>query len=230
MLTTIHFKTLDDLYRFYNDSLFNGELSDCIVNMSRHSGSYGFFSAQRWRDEKNEEKTVHEISLNPDHLDRPSVLWHATLVHEMVHLWQQDLGHPSRAAYHNKEWAWKMEEVGLIPSHTGEPGGNKTGQNMSHYVNPEGKFIRVFNDLAAETLEALRLKYLPAYTVPAPVRRRRDNPEKNDQEESGTENEEEELTEKYNSKTKYTCPCGYNVWGKPRLKILCGECGENFTE
>lgn len=36
MITTIQFKTLDDLYQFYNDAIFNGELSECIVNMSRH--------------------------------------------------------------------------------------------------------------------------------------------------------------------------------------------------
>ena len=35
MITTIQFKTLDDLYRFYNQAIFGGELSDCIVNMSR---------------------------------------------------------------------------------------------------------------------------------------------------------------------------------------------------
>ena len=42
MITTIQFKTLDDLYQFYNDAIFNGELSECIVNMSRHGGAFGF--------------------------------------------------------------------------------------------------------------------------------------------------------------------------------------------
>ena len=49
MITTIQFKTLDDLYQFYNDAIFNGELSECIVNMSRHGGAFGFFAANRWR-------------------------------------------------------------------------------------------------------------------------------------------------------------------------------------
>ena len=52
MITTIQFKTLDDLYRFYNQAIFGGELSDCIVNMSRHGGAYGFFEANRWRSEE----------------------------------------------------------------------------------------------------------------------------------------------------------------------------------
>jgi hypothetical protein len=33
-----------------------------------------------------------------------------------------------------------MEEVGLIPSSTGAPGGKRTGQSMSHYIDPDGKF------------------------------------------------------------------------------------------
>lgn len=46
MITTIQFKTLDDLYQFYNDAIFNGELSECIVNMSRHGGAVRLFRRQ----------------------------------------------------------------------------------------------------------------------------------------------------------------------------------------
>lgn len=42
MITTIQFKTLDDLFQFYNNRLFEGKLPECIVNMSRKGGSYGF--------------------------------------------------------------------------------------------------------------------------------------------------------------------------------------------
>jgi predicted SprT family Zn-dependent metalloprotease len=234
MITTVQFKTLDDLYKFYNEALFGGRLSECIVNMSRHNNTYGFFAANRWKsDGEIGENTVHEISLNPDYLDRPFVDWHATFVHEMVHLWQQDFGHPSRAAYHNKEWAWKMEEIGLIPSETGEPGGKKTGQNMHHYINTEGLFIKAFNRLTQETLEALRLKYLPAYPHPEPAKRRRRAVSGEEGAASGEGGEEEggdETNEKYTSKKKYSCPCGNNVWGRPGLKIVCGECKQEFEE
>ncbi|MDR2784639.1 MAG: SprT-like domain-containing protein [Treponema sp.] len=232
MITTVQFKTLDDLYKFYNEALFGGMLADCIVNMSRHNGTFGFFAAGRWMAEgKGEKNLAHEISLNPDYLDRPDIEWHATFVHEMVHLWQQDFGHPSRAAYHNKEWAWKMDEVGLVPSDTGEPGGKKTGQNMHHYINPAGAFKKTFERLTIETLEALRLKYLPAYPHPEPAKRRRRAVSGEDPEQGAAgvkEGGEEETIEIYTSKKKYTCPCGNNVWGKPGLNIVCGECAENF--
>ena len=133
MITTIQFKTLDDLYRFYNQAIFGGTLSDCIVNMSRHGGAYGFFAANRWRGENEAKKIIHEISINPDFMNREDIEWHSTLVHEMCHLWQEDFGKPSRGGYHNRQWADKMVQVGLMPTDTGEPGGKQTGQYVTHY-------------------------------------------------------------------------------------------------
>lgn len=103
MITTIQFKTLDDLYQFYNDAIFNGELSECIVNMSRHGGAFGFFAANRWRGDGQEKKVVHEISINPDFMNREDRDWHSTLVHEMCHLWQEDFGRPSRGGRRQKD-------------------------------------------------------------------------------------------------------------------------------
>ncbi|MDH8410092.1 sprT domain-containing protein, partial [Klebsiella pneumoniae] len=68
-------------------------------------------------------------------------------VHEMVHLWQHHHGNVSRAGYHNVEWAEKMVSIGLIPSHTGAPGGKQIGQHMSHYVEPAGRFDKAANEL-----------------------------------------------------------------------------------
>src|SRR5690606_37233909 len=47
-----------------------------------------------------------------------------------------------RGNYHNKEWADKMEQVGLMPSNTGEPGGKRTGDRMTHYILQGGAFER----------------------------------------------------------------------------------------
>jgi hypothetical protein len=232
MITTVQFKTLDDLYKYYNEALFGGTLSDCIVNMSRHNNTYGFFAADRWKTgEEGDAKRIHEISLNPDYLDRPFAEWHSTLVHEMVHLWQRDFGRPSRAAYHNKEWGWKMEEIGLVPSDTGEPDGKRTGQKMHHYARPDGTFIKAFRCLSNDDLLALRLKYLPAFpheTIEGLRRGKRKTGEAGEGDEDGGAVEGVETTGAYNSKSKYSCPCGNNVWGKPGLKIVCGECGGDY--
>jgi len=47
----------------------------------------------------------------------------------------------------------------------------------------------------------------------------------------GDDNKKEGGTkESYNLKIEYSCPCGNTVWGKPGLKIICGECEFDFTE
>jgi hypothetical protein len=64
----------------------------------------------------------------------------APLVHEMAHVWQHAHGKRTRNGYHNKEWAAKMDELGQLPSDTGQPGGKRTGQKCSHYIAKVGPF------------------------------------------------------------------------------------------
>lgn len=54
-----------------------------------------------------------------------------------------------------------MIQVGLMPSDTGEAGGKRTGQSVTHYIIPGGKFEQVFNTLSREDLQNLRLRYKP---------------------------------------------------------------------
>lgn len=89
-----------------------------------------------------------EISINPGYLLKQTPREVAsTLVHEMVHHWQREFGNPSRAGYHNREWAAEMKRVGLQPSTTGEPGGAETGQTMIHYAIEDGLFAHAYDQL-----------------------------------------------------------------------------------
>lgn len=197
--TSAQFAAYEQMFAYFNVRLFGGALPPVLLNFSRHAKAYGFFAPERW--EKGKE-VKHEISLNPSHLrSRRPIEVASTLVHEMVHLWQQENGKPSRAGYHNEEWASKMEGVGLIPSSTGEPGGARTGQKMTHYIEKGGAFAVAFNTMPK------------AYTLPWSC-----------EEPAGTKKPKSEK-----NKVKYTCPeCGANVWGKPELAILCVECDEKF--
>lgn len=229
MITTIQFKTLDDLYRFYNQAIFGGTLSDCIVNMSRHGGAYGFFAANRWRGENEAKKIIHEISINPDFMNREDIEWHSTLVHEMCHLWWEDFGKPSRGGYHNRQWADKMVQVGLMPTDTGEPGGKQTGQYVTHYIIPDGRFEQVFKTLSSEDLQNLRLRYKPTLAALSakPVRIGSSSGDDGGEPEAGAGGDDESWSGK---RKKYTCGCGCNVWGKSGLLLKCGLCGTDFIE
>ena len=210
MITRSQFSTFEELFDYYNQALFNAELPDCMINMSRKKGAHAFFAPGRWKVapvntiQDRVALPVHEISMNPDTLHRSAHLWHSTLVHEMCHLWRQEICQKKGSiGYHDKEWGNKMEELGLMPSNTGEPGGKKTGQKMTHYIIPRGPF-----DLAFEAIKSANMPYVPAIM-------------------------EQTLTKKgqprkQGVKIKYTCACGNNVWGKDNLKITCDECDEAY--
>src|SRR5437879_6486185 len=134
------------MYDHFNGTLFKGALPDVILNFSRRARSRGFFAPRRWCKYENASIT-HEISLNPDLRDRDPREVASTLVHEMLHLWQMEYGSPSRAGYHNSEWADKMESIGLMPSRTGEPGGKRVGQSMTHFIIEGGLFAQVYQRL-----------------------------------------------------------------------------------
>src|SRR5687768_8942428 len=107
-------------YKFFNKRLFAGELPPCLITMQRKNKTYGYFAGRRFGTRDGKEIT-DEIALNPTHFRaRSTEQGLSTLVHEMAHLWQHHHGTPSRLGYHNRQWAAKMKEVGLMPTDTGE--------------------------------------------------------------------------------------------------------------
>ena len=227
MITTIQFKTLDDLYQFYNDAIFNGELSECIVNMSRHGGAFGFFAANRWRGDGQEKKVVHEISINPDFMNREIGTGILPWYMKCAICGRRISAGRAGEGSHNSQWADKMIQVGLMPSDTGEAGGKRTGQSITHYIIPGGKFEQVFNTLSREDLQNLRLRYKPTLAaVPTrPIRIAGSDGDETEEPEDPDEGES-----KSGKRKKYTCGCGCNVWGKSGLVLRCGLCDTDFTE
>ena len=198
------YTSLDAAYDHFNRELFAGQLPACLITMQRHKGAYGYFSGGRFASTDNPQEVTDEIALNPSHFaGRTTDKTLSTLVHEMVHLWQHHFGEPSRSAYHNREWAAKMRTVGLIPSDTGEPNGKETGQKVSHYIEPGGRFEQACTAYLANG--AAFLYHDRAGGVDATLTRKK----------------------KAASKTKFTCPeCSQNAWAKPDAHLMCGDCQE----
>jgi len=196
------------LYAYYNGKLFANILPDCLITLQRHAQCYGYFRPQSFRYGK---RVTDEIALNPEFFveQRKGEIFQ-TLVHEMVHLWQEHLGKPGRRGYHNREWAAKMESIGLMPSSTGEQGGKKTGDKVGDYVITGGLFEKVtaevqgrweiwIHDLRGEEDAAAEDEHAAADERTKPTRR------------------------------KYSCGCGRNVWGRPGLEIKCLACDAPFV-
>lgn len=187
------------IHRFFNDRLFDGALPPVMLTFARSGKYLGYFATGRWQLADGGEP-LHEIVLNPDFMRaRGHKAAVSTIVHEMAHQWQEAFGHPSRRGYHNAEWTAEMERIGLVPSATGLPGGKKTGQRMTHYIDEGGPFDKAF--------EAMPKAWLLPFIGLAPVKGKA----------------------KGQSKTKFTCPvCGANAWGKPDLRVMCVDCEEEF--
>tara|TARA_R100000900_G_scaffold85274_3_gene67056 strand:- start:13209 stop:13913 length:705 start_codon:yes stop_codon:yes gene_type:complete len=106
----------------------------------------GYASHKRWIN--GSKQMVDELAINPEYfLGHPLLEVMQTLAHEQCHIWQYHFGTPSRRTYHNREWADKMESIGLMPSTTGRPGGRRTGQSMNDYVIYGGAFQKAFYEL-----------------------------------------------------------------------------------
>lgn len=144
--TTELYAELQEIFDFFNQKLFTGELPNCLISLQRSKGAAGYFAYSSWENEKG--KKIDEIALNPSGFkdkDLKTIL--STFVHEMCHLWQSYFGKPGKNGYHNQEWSEKMQAVGLMPSHTGERGGNQTGYKMSHFVLDNGLYKKSFEEL-----------------------------------------------------------------------------------
>jgi predicted SprT family Zn-dependent metalloprotease len=198
-ITRAEYQAFQEAYDVFNAELFAGKLPNVLVTLQRHARAKGYFSPERFSGRLHDKMAVHELALNPDcFTGRTDEEILSTLVHEMVHVWQQSFGRPPRRAYHDRVWAAKMKKIGLQPSTTGVPGGKETGQSITHYIIEGGAYAKAYARLKAR---GFRLHWQSA---PA---------------EEGTR------ANKKASKTKYTCPeCGQNAWAKPNALLICGVC------
>lgn len=189
-------------FDYFNHKLFGDALTQVVLTLNRSRNVYGYFCPAVWTD--GGELKAAEIALNPDFIaegdeERTIKEVYSTLVHEMCHLWQEMEGTAPRRCYHNKDFAEKMEYVGLMTSNTGKEGGKRTGQNMSHYIIENGAYDKAFAEMPAE------------YTLPFKT--------------CFSMQKNRKKVKKAPAKVTYVCPiCGQKVRGKEGLNIVCGDC------
>lgn len=137
---------LHTAFDIFNAELFNNSLPAVLFTLTRKKNTLGYFWADRF---KVSEQSKHEIAINPSYFIESTPDDTAfTLLHEMVHLWQQVHGTPSRSGYHNRQWAAKMKEVGLQPT-ASDGSGAETGQKMTHYPIEGGRAVEVLKLIMA---------------------------------------------------------------------------------
>lgn len=139
--TLSFYAALQTAFDHFNSHLFDGHLPPCLITLRSANRVYGYHHTRRFVSPEGQ--MLDELGLHPGFFTlRPVEAVLSTLVHEMVHHWQEHYGHPSKSTAHNQEWAEKMDSLGLMPSTTGLPGGKRTGRSVSHYIQPDGPYIR----------------------------------------------------------------------------------------
>ena len=194
METVNQYTLIEFIFDYYNQALFQGQLKYCFIYLKK-KGVIGFISPESINTQK---APAHGSSPNPQDMEWESMEFHINFVHYMLHIWQRDYGNPSRNGYHNTDYTQKSEEVGIITSSTGEPGGKRTGQKVFPYHAPGGLFVKSYNDFPKDEIE-----YLPLPVMGDPANSSKDN------------------------KTTYQCPCcGNKAYGKQNILIVCFVCFE----
>lgn len=250
--TSETYSELQTAYDHFNARLFDGQLPLCLITLQREKRSVGYFSAARFA--ALDGRITDEIAMNPAYFATvPVIETMQTLCHEMVHLWQQHFGAPGRGRYHNEEWATKMESIGLMPSSTGQPGGKRTGDMMADYAIEGGRFLVACSELLTSSFQLSWYDRFPALDQvqlgqasnatqfvgmvgsrppmeTAPGLAEAVRPIRGAAAAQGDGEAPAPLPNKSN-RVKYSCSgceTKVSVWGKPGLKIICGECKSAF--
>lgn len=219
---------LQAAYDHFNATLFGGELPPCLITLQRKGFRVmGYYSPRRFIHRTESDRKTDEIAMSPLFFVRHDAIETLeVLVHEMCHLWQEHFGKPSRLTYHNKEWAQKMQAVGLMPSTTGAPGGKPVGQSMDHYRIEGGPFEIEAQKLIREGLTLNWYDGNASLPVAAPLNpRTKEKPDEPSEDDEGEQSGEPQS----GKRVKFTCPeCHANAWGKSSLQITCAPCGVPF--
>lgn len=238
--TLTMYSALQHAFDHFNEQLFAGELPPCLITLRSSRRQRGYHHA--WRFISSEGTVIHELGLHPGYFTlHPLEVSLSTLVHEMVHHWQECFGQPSRSNHHNREWVAKMESVGLVPSSSGLPDGKQTGRKVTHYIQPDGLYahacaellgqgfalpwfdrhapakpeqIRQVQEQLAEQGLAMANSEAPIETIPTPP----------DTESPPVFSPPEPRRD---PRVRLVCPqCQARAWVKPDTPLVCGTCEE----
>ena len=102
---------LEKIFRALNNDLFNGELEEPIITIQSTPRAYGHVTVGKAWEMKDERR--HELNLGAETLKRPIEEVVATIVHEMVHLYNikhgvQDCSRGGK--YHNRHFKEEAEK------------------------------------------------------------------------------------------------------------------------
>ena len=111
---------LEKMFRILNDAYFSGVIEAPIITIQSTPRAYGHVTVSKAWSKGLEGERRHALNIGAGTLSRDIIEVTVTLLHEMVHLYNLQTGvkDVSRGgAYHNKQFRFAAEAVGLIPTY-----------------------------------------------------------------------------------------------------------------
>jgi len=212
---------LQTAYDHFNQKLFTGQLSNCMVTFSRNANIIaGYYSPAMWESETSEgQYKIAEIAINVNLMKHTDMVeFYLTLVHEMLHHWQEEAGTAGAEGYHNKEYAEAAWMLGLrIDNGNGGATGKSVTQTMVEGSAVE-QAIRTLPESAIIPWESSELHLPDAENPGGGTEQMPKDPGKPETQPKGT-------------RSKYSCPlCGLNAWAKPDVILICGKDSKTMVE
>ena len=200
---------LNKIFDLLNAEFFEGALSRPTITIQSTPKAYGHFSlrADTWISKVG---ATHEINIGAGTLARPIEEVAATLLHEMVHYWNDTNGVKDcsrNGTYHNKRFKAKAEECELnVECHP------TYGWSLT---SPSDKTLEfcLENDLTE-----IRLSRIDAFFL-VPVGKG-----------NGASVPTDNPAKKKTSTRKYICPCcGMSIRATRDVNVACLDCDEQLV-
>lgn len=138
---------LESLFSIFNEKFYGSELETPVITVSPDTtkGAYGWCTAWKaWKKAEDADTGYYEINICAEHLTRSFKELCATLLHEMVHLYnlQNGIQDTSRGGtYHNKKFKEIAEQHGLVIEQH-----QKYGWTLTNLNNETEQFIEQMNN------------------------------------------------------------------------------------
>ena len=203
---------LEKMFRALNQRFFDGELEEPIITIQSTPRAYGHVTVAKTWKRKDEDR--HELNIGAESLNRPIEEITATMVHEMVHLYNiaHGIQDCSRGGtYHNKKFRDEAERRGIHVSHHEKYGWTITepSEELIDFIITEGwTEIDINRGSASWTW----------------------TPPKSGGGKDGSTTGGDPAPKK-SSTRKYQCPkCKNSVRATKEVNLICGDCMEPMIQ
>lgn len=203
---------LEKLFRLLNQDFFDGQLETPVITIQSTPRAYGHYSVSPiWS--VNGEEHRHEINIGAGTLDREIEYTVATLLHEMVHMFNDTVLHIQDCSrggmYHNKQFKATAESVGLIVT--------KSEKYGYAHTAPSDDLVEWILNLNIQEIKLNRNEATGIRVTGG----------------NSTGNANGLTTGKSGSthSIKYTCPlCGNSVRATKKVRVICADCMQLMIE